>query len=187
MTLEQITTTLISFIQTNQAAAVPIVFALAFGESLAFVSLLVPATSILVAISALLGASGVGFFGLWLAATIGSILGYAISYWIGYIYKDQIRQMWPFAKRPEMVARGEALFARHGALGVFFGHFLGPVRAVIPVVAGMCAMPQLQFQIANVASSAMWSAGVLAPALLAGHWTELRTMLGPLGRLLGGG
>ena len=41
---------------------------------------------------------------------------------------------------------------------------LDPVRAVIPVVAGMFAMKQLPFQIANVVSAFMWAAGVIAPS-----------------------
>jgi membrane protein DedA with SNARE-associated domain len=47
---------------------------------------------------------------------------------------------------------------------VFLGHFFGPIRAVIPVVAGMFAMPQLPFQIANATSAFIWAAGVIAPA-----------------------
>jgi membrane protein DedA with SNARE-associated domain len=62
-----------------------------------------------------------------------------------------------------MLPRGQLFFERYGAFGVFIGHFFGPVRAVIPVVAGMCAMRQIPFQIANVSSAFLWSAGVLAP------------------------
>jgi hypothetical protein len=36
-------------------------------------------------------------------------------------------------------------FDRWGAAGVFLGHFLGPVRAIIPVIAGIYALPQWQF------------------------------------------
>ena len=45
----------IAFVRDNAAWAPPIVFALAFGESLAFISLLIPAWGALVAIGALLG------------------------------------------------------------------------------------------------------------------------------------
>ncbi len=38
------------------------------------------------------------------------------------------------------------------------------MRAVIPVVAGMFAMRQLPFQVANIASAIIWAAGVIAPS-----------------------
>jgi hypothetical protein len=44
------------------------------------------------------------------------------------------------------------------------------VRAVIPVVAGMYAMRQLPFQIANVSSAFLWAAGVLAPTTFGAKW-----------------
>jgi membrane protein DedA with SNARE-associated domain len=180
MTLESITDTIVTMVANNRALAVPIVFALAFGESLAFISLLLPATSILLALSVLFGAGGVSFVSIWLAATVGSILGYGLSYWIGYTYKAEIRGFWPFRNNPDLLARGEAFFDKYGAYGVFLGHFLGPIRAVIPVVAGMCAMKQVPFLVANVASSVLWSAGVLAPNLVAGNWPMIKAVFGQI-------
>jgi membrane protein DedA with SNARE-associated domain len=120
----------------------------------------------LIGISALLAQSGVEIDVLWpaiVAAGVGGALGYALSYWIGLYYKDGIREIWPFNRNAALVDRGQTFFARWGALSVFFGHFFGPVRAIIPVVAGMYAMPQWQFQLANVCSAFIWAAGVIAP------------------------
>ena len=58
----------IAFVRDNAAWAPPIVFALAFGESLAFISLLIPAWGALVAIGALIGSSGINFWPVWIAA-----------------------------------------------------------------------------------------------------------------------
>jgi membrane protein DedA with SNARE-associated domain len=157
----------IAFVKTHQQWAAPVAFLLAFGESLAFLSLIIPSTVILVAISGLLGASGVSFWPVWLAAGVGGSLGYAVSYWVGLYFKDDMERIWPFSNRPDLIPKGRAFFERYGALGVFFGHFFGPVRAVIPVVAGMYAMPQISFQIANVLSAFLWAGGVLAPGVFA--------------------
>jgi membrane protein DedA with SNARE-associated domain len=161
---------IVDFVKTHQEWAVPFVFAFALFESLAFLSLFVPGSVILVGISALLGASGVSFWPVWLAAGVGGTIGYWISYWLGYHYKDQIREMWPLRDQKEMMQKGEVFFAKWGILGVFFGHFFGPVRAVVPVIAGMVAMPQLHFQIANVSSAFLWAAGVLGPGMLGSSW-----------------
>jgi len=153
----------IAFVQANQHWAVPIVFLLAFGESLAFFSLVLPSSVMLFGIGGLLGASGIAFWPVWLAGGIGGTLGYALSYWVGLYFKDDVHKWWPFRTRPELLPRGQQFFDRYGAFGVFIGHFFGPIRAVIPVVAGMCAMRQIPFQIANVSSAFLWSAGVLGP------------------------
>ena len=163
MTIADFTHTVIEFVRTHESWAAPIVFFLAFGESLAFLSLLLPATVILFAIGGMIGASGIEILPVWIAGVLGSILGYAVSYWIGLYFKDDIVKLWPFSKYPGMIPRGKAFFEKYGAYGVFLGHFFGPLRAVVPVVAGMYAMPQLPFQIANVLSSTLWSTGILLP------------------------
>lgn len=168
--MEHYTHIIIEYVRMHEAWAAPIAFLLAFGESLAFISLLLPATVILVAIGGLLGASGIDFVNVWIAAGIGGALGYAISYWIGLYFKDTIHLMWPFKTRPEMLQRGREFFDRWGVLGVFMGHFFGPVRAVIPVIAGTLAMKQIPFQLANISSAFLWAAGVLAPAVFGGRW-----------------
>lgn len=159
----------VAFVRANEEWAAPIAFLVAFAESFCFLSLLWPGTAILVSISALLAASGVGTEVLLpsiLAAGTGGSLGYAVSYWIGLYFKDSVDKIWPFSRRPDLIPSGQRFFERHGAFGVFLGHFFGPVRAVIPVVAGMFNMPQLPFQIANIASAFTWALGVIAPAFL---------------------
>jgi membrane protein DedA with SNARE-associated domain len=160
---------IVAFVRANEEWAAPVAFLVAFAESFCFLSLLWPGTAILVGISALLAASGVSsgiLLPTILAAGIGGSLGYAVSYWIGLYFRDSVHKIWPFSSRPELIPTGQRFFEKHGAFGVFLGHFFGPVRAVIPVVAGMFAMPQLPFQIANIVSAFSWAIGVIAPAFL---------------------
>ncbi|MCC6719286.1 MAG: DedA family protein [Acetobacteraceae bacterium] len=158
----------LAFIRENQAWAAPMVFALAFGESLAVISLLLPATAILFAVSGLLGASGIPFWPCWVAAAAGAVLGDAVSYWIGFHFKHRLPAIWPLSRAPDLLVRGERFFARWGIAGVFAGRFFGPLRCAVPLVAGSCAMPQLPFQVANVASAMAWATGILSPGLIAG-------------------
>jgi len=83
MALEAYAQQIIDFTRQHGALASPIAFALAFGESLAFISLLVPAWTVLVAIGALVGVSGIGFWPTWIAISMGAALGDSLSYWIG--------------------------------------------------------------------------------------------------------
>lgn len=161
--------TVVSFVKQQEAWAIPIAFLVAFGESLCFLSIVWPGWAILTALAFLLAASGVGMpiiIPTMIAAGLGGVAGYAISYWIGYRFKDHIGSIWPFSSNPTLIPRGERFFQKHGLWSVFLGHFVGPVRAVIPVIAGMFSMPQIPFQIANVTSAFIWAIWVvLGPVL----------------------
>jgi len=148
----------------------PIVFVLAFGESLAFLSLLFPATVILLGVGALIGEGGLNFMPVFLAAAAGGFFGDWVSYYIGYYYKDNVRHMWPISRSPQTLDRGHQFFEKWGIWGVFFGRFFGPFRAVVPLVAGICAMPQRHFQLANLSSAVIWAFGLLAPGAFGLKW-----------------
>lgn len=167
MSIEAIVETIVTFVRDHQSWAAPVAFLVAFAESFCFLSIFWPGTAILVGITALLAAGGVDksiLLPAIIAAGLGGTVGYAVSYWIGRYFKDSIANVWPFSSRPDLIPHGKSFFEKWGVWGVFFGHFFGPVRAVIPVVAGIFDMRQLPFQIANTASAFMWAAGVIAPS-----------------------
>ncbi|WP_075182057.1 DedA family protein [Pantoea sp. 1.19] len=177
MDLDGIISVTLAFIRDHEHWTLLLVFILAFGESLAFLSLLLPATVILLAAGSLIPELSLSFTPIWLAAAAGAWLGDWISWLVGHHYQDRVRQMWPLRNHPAMLARGERFFARWGTLGVFFGRFLGPLRATVPLVAGMCRMRALPFQLANILSAMVWAFGMLAPGAFGLPW---------LTRLVGG-
>ena len=152
----------LGFVRTHQTWSAPIVFALAFGESLAFVSLILPFWGILVGIGTLIGAAGsFDFWSILIAASIGAALGDWLSYWLGWHYHAQIAGMWPLKNYPELLPRGERFFRRFGAWAIVFGRFSGPLRASIPIIAGAVRMPNWLFQLANWPSAFLWAAVLL--------------------------
>jgi membrane protein DedA with SNARE-associated domain len=161
MTIETLLHQAVDFVRVHEAWAAPIVFALAFGESLAFISLLVPAWGALVAIGALIGPSGISFWPVWIAGALGAALGDWLSYWIGVKFQYGIARVWPLSRHPELIPRGEAFIRKWGVLGIFIGRFFGPLRAAVPLVAGIFAMPNWSFQLANFSSAFLWSAVLL--------------------------
>jgi membrane protein DedA with SNARE-associated domain len=160
----------LAFVKAHEAWAPLVVAVLAFAESLAFVSLLVPATVILLGLGALIATAGLDFWPLWAAAAVGAILGDWLSFWLGQKFGPGIGQLWPLNRHPTLIPRGQAFCAKWGIAGVFFGRFLGPLRAAVPLVAGICAMPLLRFQAANIASGLVWAGGVLAPGSFGVDW-----------------
>jgi membrane protein DedA with SNARE-associated domain len=151
----------VEFSRAHEAWAAPIVFALAFGESLAFISLLIPAWGALVAIGALIGPSGISFWPVWIAGALGAALGDWLSYWVGVKLEYRVAHTWPLSRHPDLIPRGEAFVRKWGAPGIFIGRFFGPLRAAVPLVAGIFAMPYWSFQLANFSSAFVWSAVLL--------------------------
>jgi membrane protein DedA with SNARE-associated domain len=152
---------IIAFVQRNQAWAAPIMFALAFGESLAFISLLLPAWGALIAIGALVSNQKLGLISVWVAASLGAACGDWLSYWIGRKLEYSVQHIWPLSRHPDLIPRGEAFIKKWGVLAIFIGRFFGPLRASVPLVAGIFEMPYWRFQLANFTSAFVWAAVLL--------------------------
>ena len=161
MSLDAYAQYIIDFARQNEAFAPPIVFAFAFGESLAFVSLVLPAWAVLVAIGALVGVSVIRFWPVWIAISMGAALGDWLSYWIGLKLGKAAYHTWPLSYRPHLIPKGEAFVKKWGVLGVFVGRFFGPLRSIVPLVAGIFVMPYWPFQLANFASAFVWASVIL--------------------------
>jgi membrane protein DedA with SNARE-associated domain len=161
MNVEAYVQPVIDFARTHQAWAAPVVFALCFAESLAFISLLIPAWAALVGIGTLIAAGGLNFWPIWIAGSVGAALGDWLSYWIGVKLGKGVYNIWPLSKHPALIPKGEAFVTKWGALAIFIGRFSGPLRATVPLVAGIFAMPFWRFQLANFSSALVWAAVLL--------------------------
>jgi membrane protein DedA with SNARE-associated domain len=159
--LEAFGTQIVDFVRDHAAWAPPVVFALAFGESLAFISLLIPAWAALVGIGVLISKGGVSFWPVWIAGSIGAALGDWLSYWVGLKVGPAVGQLWPLSRHPDLIPKGERFMNKWGVLGIFIGRFFGPLRASVPLVAGIFKMPYVRFQIANFVSAFVWAAVLL--------------------------
>lgn len=164
-----------AFVSAHGAWAGPIVGLLCFGESLAIVGLFVPATAVMLAIGGLIGADTLDAWPIFLWAVGGSILGDWVSYAFGNRIGPRVYRTWPLDRHRAAVARTRLFFRKYGFAAIFMGRFLGPIRATVPLVAGVLAMPRRPYQIANVASACLWVPLMFAPGYLAA---------GPLGAAL---
>lgn len=149
------------------------VFVASYVEALAVIGTLVPGSSIVFAAGVL---AGLHALDPWLAAALailGAILGDGTSYELGRHYRGAIRDLWPLRSYPLLFARGEAYFAANGRKGVFVGRFLGPIRAIVPLVAGMSTMPRREFYAIDLLAVIAWAAAHLLPGMLFGASLEL--------------
>ena len=161
MSLQEYADAIITFVRDNPNWTAPIIFLLAFGESIAFVSLVLPFWGMLVAIGVMIGGADISTFVIiWIAASDGAALGDWVSYWLGFHFHDRIAAMWPLSKYPDLLPRGHAFMEKYGVWAIVLGRFSGPFRASVPIVAGATQMDRTHFQIANWLSAFLW-AGVL--------------------------
>ena len=147
---------MIGFFQDHAAWVLPISFALAFLKSVAFISLVVPSTLVVAAISALASLSGVPLWPVWVAISIGAALGDWFSFAVGYRLKERVHHYWPFTRYPDLMPRGERFFRRWGAMSVVLCRFFSPLRATVPILCGIFEMHPLVFQLANWPSAFLW-------------------------------
>ena len=156
------------FIASYPHFAYAVVFLLALSESIPIIGVVVPGSAAILAISALVPSGMVTLWPLLLAATAGAIIGDGLSFWLGYRYHRAILGVWPLNRYPELIARSEAFFSRHGDKSVFLARFTPGVRAFIPLLAGMLRMPARRFYAANVASALAWAPSHILPGVIVG-------------------
>lgn len=151
-----------------------IVALLTFGESAAFLSLVLPGEVALVAAAALGAASGVDPVLLAGIATVGALTGGMFGYAIGRRYGARLVGWGPIRKRigdrmdtlHPMVSGPEA-----GAL-VAVARFNQITRALVPALAGMASMGRGRFAIANGVGAVLWSALFTGVGYYAGEWWQ---------------
>ena len=170
---------LLATLRANPGWTLSFVFLIGFAKSLAVVSLVVPGLATQLAVGGLAAAQGGALWPLVLADGAGAGLGYALSFWVALWFRQTLLGRWPLTRYPELVRRSQLFFARYGAWSVFFGHFFGPVRAFLPIVAGVSGMQNWRFQLANWPSGFLWAGGVLGGAYvpvayaLTGSWSAV--------------
>jgi membrane protein DedA with SNARE-associated domain len=147
---------LVTFISHHAEWAFPIMFVTAFGESFVFLSLLFPGTALMVAAGLLVPDGTLPLFPLLSGSILGAVLGDGISWQLGRRYGHLLDNRWPFTRRPDLMIGATAFFQKYGVAGVFIGRFFGPLRATIPLVAGIAKMRPLPFWVANVGSALIW-------------------------------
>lgn len=164
---------LMNMVQSHPGWLIAMAFVFALLESLAIIGILVPGIVLLFIVGAVVGLDGDLFLVCWIAASCGALLGDSISYWLGYRFRDRVPGIWPLSRRPEMLAAGQALFARHGGKGVFIGRFLGPIRPVVPLLSGMMALKPAVFLLFAIPACLLWAPLYLLPGMLFGASLEL--------------
>ncbi|ARU58162.1 DedA family multipass membrane protein/PAP2 superfamily lipid phosphatase [Oleiphilus messinensis] len=144
------------------------IFATAFLESLAIAGILVPGVAMLFAMAGLAGNGALPLSHALGWAFLGAIAGDGLSFWLGTHFQRKVYALWPLTRYPGLVQHGENFFQVHGGKSIVIGRFIGPVRPVIPLVAGVLRMSPTRFLTFNVLSAAGWAPMYILPGYLIG-------------------
>jgi len=159
---------ILQWINTHPELAGLATFGISTAESVAIIGTIIPGTVMMTAIGTLAGAGVIPLWQTLIWAILGAIVGDGISYWIGRHFNERLPSLWPFRKHPGLLESGENFFRKYGSMSVFIGRFVGPVRALVPLVAGMLGMPPLRFYVANILSAIGWAPAYMLPGILLG-------------------
>lgn len=160
--------TILDWVAANPESAGIAIFIISAVESLALVGILIPGVVILFAFGTLVGAGILPVVPVLLWAFAGAVLGDQLSFWLGWNLKERLWQIWPLSRYPQFVGKSERFFNKYGAASVFIGRFIGPIRPIIPAMAGMSNMPPLRFTLVNLSSAALWSPAYMLPGAVLG-------------------
>ncbi|NOY39958.1 MAG: phosphatase PAP2 family protein, partial [Nitrospirae bacterium] len=94
-----------------------------------------------------------------LGAVLGDSVGYSLGKAVGRGYFERHKRL--LLLREKHILKVDRYFEKHGGKTIFFGRFVGFLRAlapfVAPFVAGMARMPYRRFLIYNVSGGILWS------------------------------
>ena len=164
---------LLGWLNAHPGWGVAIVFLIAFFESLALVGLLLPGIMILFGVGTLIGLGLLELIPIWIAASCGALLGDSASYLLGHRFRGHLLDFWPFSRYPVLMERGALFFNAHGAKSVVAGRFIGPLRPIIPAVAGMMGMKPTRFLAVDILACISWAPSFLLPGMLFGASLEV--------------
>jgi membrane-associated protein len=158
---------LISFVSANTWLAYVTLFLAALLEAVPVIGSVIPGSTIILALSALIPAGDLKLQWVLLSAVTGAVLGDGSAFWAGHRSQREILSSWPLRNYPRVVAQSEQFFRKWGSWAVFFARFVAPIRAFVPVTAGALDMAPHRFYAVNIPAILLWALAHVLPGVLA--------------------
>lgn len=144
------------------------IFLVACLECLAVAGIIIPGTVVLFSLAVLAGSGALELWQTLLLAYTGGLLGDAISYGLGRRFHQGIRRLPVLRDHPEWLSGAENYFQRYGVISLLVGRYIGPLRPMLPLVAGMLDMPAVRFALVSVLAAAGWAVAYMLPGWATG-------------------
>ena len=165
-------TELIDFVSLHALSAYTAIFLAALFEAIPIFGSIIPGSTVILALSALVPSGNLKLAPVLAAAFLGAVIGDGLAYLVGYRSKESVLHNWPMSKYPNLVEDSKNFFHKYGTLAVFFARFVPPVRAFVPITAGALSMPPVKFFAVNILAVGLWAPAMVLPGVLAASAVE---------------
>jgi membrane-associated protein len=145
-------------------ALTAIALGLGFGESAIALDLIVPGEAGMVFIGAAAHDADAPLALLITAGAVGAVAGDSVGYFIGRRWGTNVLYRWEWVRQrvEPSVERSRKYFTRRGGVAVFGARWVGALRAVTPVVAGISEMRYPRFVAWDVPAAILWTSLVVS-------------------------
>ena len=136
-----------------------LVAALAFLETGAFVGLVAPGETVVIAGGVIAGQGEIQLLPLIGLVWVCAVLGDTTSFYVGRrLGRRFLEKHGPRVKiTHERLEQVEGYFERHGGKTILLGRFIGLVRALAPFIAGSSGLPYRRFIPYSIVGTGLWS------------------------------
>lgn len=186
--------TLTSWLGSNPEWLGLAIFLIALLECLALVGIVLPGVLLLFSVALLAGSGVLSLWQTLLLAYAGGLCGDALSYALGRRFQNSITRLPILRSHPQWLVHAETYFRRYGVASLLVGRFIGPLRPMLPLVAGMLNMPLVRFIAVTLVAAAGWAVAYILPGwatgaalrlpMAQGFWTEAAVLLVALAVIL---
>jgi len=158
----------LEWVTAHPTWALVLFFLAALLDSIFVIGMFVPAGIALFAGGALVALGAIELWHAILLATLGAVAGDGFSYWLGHRYGERLFAGRFLRRHPEVLQNGRRFFARYGAYSIVLARFLGPMRAIVPALAGASGMRLPIFLGADIGSATVWAFTFVLPGVVFG-------------------
>lgn len=152
----------------STAGLFAIVGALVFGETALFVGFVLPGETAVLVGGALASQDHASVVLLCVVVVLCAAVGDSVGYFVGHRWGEALIAKPIFDRRRGAIDRALNALERRGAVYVFIGRFTAVLRALMPGLAGMSALPYRRFLIANVSGAIIWGTAYTIAGYTAG-------------------
>lgn len=133
-----------------------VVFIATFLESTPVIGTFTPGTLFLLFFGYAVSVQDINLPLIVLTAMLGSIIGDMFGYLIGRYAGGFLIRHKKILKVGH-IEQGRAFFSKHGGKSILIGRFIGPIRPIVPLIAGSIHMGISKFLFWNILGGFLWS------------------------------
>ena len=177
----------IAWIQAHPQEAMLLLALAAAVEGLFLVGMLIPGSLLMFSAGAIAVAGEIPLTPVMITAAIGAWLGDCLSFYLGWRWRHYLPRFAARLHMPKAIERGERFFRKHGGKSIILGRFIGPLRPLVPAVAGAASMRPAHFVLAALVASLLWAPAYALPGVLVGATISLAAEVATRLAVLAGG